>query len=151
MATWQTRECSEADVAAVAEFLSPLGGEALSRGAAYCLFVDDSAESRGLIRGNVETFNLTGITKIWRRDAAELGPMPGNAGEAFGLVFLDPPYRKGLCEKALASALAGGWLTAKAVAVVEQAADEPELVVDGFDIADTRTYGETRVTVLVRR
>jgi 16S rRNA (guanine966-N2)-methyltransferase len=78
-----------------------LGIEALSRGAAYCLFVEETAEARALIRTNVETFGLTGVTRIFRRDATDLGPA-GNI-EPFALAFLDPPYGKGLGEKALAS------------------------------------------------
>jgi 16S rRNA (guanine966-N2)-methyltransferase len=51
-----------------------LGIEALSRGAGYCLLVDTDAEARALQRRNVEAFGLTGVTKIWRRDATDLGP-----------------------------------------------------------------------------
>ena len=76
-----------------------LGLEALSRGARYCLFIDDAAESRALIRDNVEALNLTGASKIWRRDAAKLGPLDTLA--PFDLAFLDPPYRKGLLAPAL--------------------------------------------------
>src|SRR5262245_43754123 len=67
-----------------------LGLEALSRGARYVLFVDDHAESRGLVRRNVEAAHATGATKIWRRDATALGEMPANAGGPFDLVFMDP-------------------------------------------------------------
>src|ERR687898_723392 len=51
-----------------------LGLEAMSRGAAFALFVDDGAEARALIRGNVEALGLGGTTRIFRRDAAKLGP-----------------------------------------------------------------------------
>ena len=51
-----------------------LGLEACSRGARFCLFVEDSAEARASIRRNVEALHLTGATKIWRRDATKLGP-----------------------------------------------------------------------------
>ena len=85
-----------------------LGLEALSRGAAHCLFVEEGAEARALIRRNVEAFSLTGVSKIFRRDATSLGPAGSQA--PFGLAFLDPPYGKGLAERALDSAAAGGWL-----------------------------------------
>src|SRR4051812_16165595 len=49
-----------------------LGIEAISRGAAYALFVDDAAEARALLRENVETLGLGGVTRIFRRDAAKL-------------------------------------------------------------------------------
>ena len=85
-----------------------LGLEALSRGATFALFVDDSAEGRALLRDNIETLGTAGITKVFRRDATKLGPMPPQP--QFTLAFLDPPYGKGLGEKALASLRDGGWL-----------------------------------------
>lgn len=124
-----------------------LGIEALSRGAKFCLFVDDDAESRGLQRENVEKLGLTGISKIWRRDAGDLGPLNTGSGGPFNLAFLDPPYRKGLAEKALASLKTGGWLAADAVIVVETATDET-LAAEGFTKLDERDYGETRVSLL---
>jgi len=124
-----------------------LGLEAISRGAAFCLFVDDHAESRALLRENVEAFGLTGATKIWRRDATDLGPMSPGAGGPFDLVFLDPPYRKGLIAPALQS-LRGGWLAPGAIAVAEIAADEDVPPTEGFTTLDERAYGETRVMFL---
>lgn len=123
-----------------------LGIEALSHGAAFALFVDDNAESRALIRTNVEAFGLTGVTKIWRRDATDLGPLNTGAGGPFELVFLDAPYRKGLTEKALASLRDGGWLVAGAVIVAETAAGET-FAPEGFAAPDTRVYGETAVHI----
>lgn len=125
-----------------------LGLEALSRGASYVLFVDDHFESRGLIRRNVEAAHATGATKIWRRDATALDDMPVNAGGPFDLVFLDPPYRKGLVAQALAGARAGGWLASRALVVAEMAEDEAFAAPDGFALVDQRTYGDTKVALL---
>jgi 16S rRNA (guanine966-N2)-methyltransferase len=125
-----------------------LGLEALSRGAAYVLFVDDHFESRALIRRNVEAAHATGATKIWRRDATALGDMPGNAGGPFDLVFLDPPYRKGLVALALRSASDGGWLTPRALVAVELAEDEMFEAPPGFSLLDERTYGDTKILLL---
>jgi 16S rRNA (guanine966-N2)-methyltransferase len=124
-----------------------LGIEALSRGAKFCLFVEDDAESRALVRENVEALGLTGTSKIWRRDATDLGPMNTGSGGPFTLAFLDPPYRKGLAEKCLASLAAGGWLAPGAIVVVETAADET-LDATGYVVQDARDYGETRVYLL---
>ena len=77
-----------------------LGIEALSRGAAFTLFVDDGAEARALLRENVATLGLGGTSRIFRRDATKLGP--AHPVEPFSLAFLDPPYGKGLAEQALA-------------------------------------------------
>ena len=98
-----------------------LGIEALSRGARFCLLVDDNADSRALQRENVEALGLTGATKIWRRDATDLGPLAAGSGGPFGLVFLDPPYRKNLIPPALKSLKDGGWLAPNALLVVEDA------------------------------
>lgn len=125
-----------------------LGLEAISRGARFCLFVDDSAESRALLRRNVEALGLTGVTKIWRRDATDLGPMPPGAGGPFDLVFLDPPYRKTLVAPALAALRGGGWLGEAPLVIAETAADEPVPAADGFRLLDQRLYGDTRVAFL---
>lgn len=115
--------------------------EALSRGAAYAVFVEESAEGRGLIRTNVEAFGLTGRTKIFRRDATALGDA-GTLGP-FGLVFADPPYGKGLGERALQSLRSGGWLAPGALCVVEEAASAAFAPGEGFAVMDERSYGET--------
>src|SRR5689334_17713612 len=86
-----------------------LGIEAISRGAAFALFVDTGAEARALLRNNVESLALGGVTKVYRRDATNLGT--AHPLEPFSLAFLDPPYGKGLAEGALASLREGGWLT----------------------------------------
>ena len=125
-----------------------LGLEALSRGAAFALFVDDSAESRALIRTNVEALNLTGATKIWRRDATALGPLGAGAGGPFTLAFLDAPYRKSFSEKALASLAENGWLGPGALAIAETAADEKLSALAGYRMLDTRAYGETAIHIL---
>jgi 16S rRNA (guanine966-N2)-methyltransferase len=123
-----------------------MGIEALSHGARYCLFVDDSADSRALLRKNVEALELTGATKIWRRDATLLGPMPVGSGGPFNLVFLDPPYRKELVPAAFASLADGRWLAPNALLVVETAEDEPLPSPANYRPLDNRIYGDTRVS-----
>src|SRR5437016_8260917 len=76
-----------------------LGLEAVSRGAAFALFVDDGAEARALMRDNVDQLGFGGVTRVFRRDATRLGP--AHPVEPFSLVFADPPYGRGLAEKAL--------------------------------------------------
>lgn len=120
-----------------------LGLEALSRGASHVTFVEDGAPARALIRTNVEKMRAMGATRLFRRDATDLGP---NRGPAFDLVFLDPPYGKGLGERALASARAGGWLAPGATVVWEESA--PQVPPPGFRPTDQRRYGETWVTLL---
>jgi 16S rRNA (guanine966-N2)-methyltransferase len=123
-----------------------LGLEALSRGAAFVLFVDDGAEARALLRANVDALGAGGATKVYRRDATRLGPVSPLA--PFSLAFLDPPYGKGLAEQALISAREGGWLSAEALAVVEEAADAKFAAPAGFDEVERRDYGDTQLIFL---
>ncbi|MGZ2439804.1 16S rRNA (guanine966-N2)-methyltransferase [Sinorhizobium medicae] len=87
-----------------------VGFEALSRGCRQVLFVEQGVEGRGLLRVNIEALGLQGRAKIFRRDATDLGPV--GTMEPFHLVFADPPYGKGLGERALIAAARGGWLVA---------------------------------------
>jgi 16S rRNA (guanine966-N2)-methyltransferase len=125
-----------------------MGIEALSRGARYCLFVDNSAESRALIRQNVEALALTGTTKIWRRDATALGPLSAGSGGPFDLAFLDPPYRQSLLLPALQSLRSDGWLASDALIVAEYSVDEDLAGFAGFEMRDARGYGDTSVAFL---
>ncbi|MFL6948158.1 MAG: 16S rRNA (guanine(966)-N(2))-methyltransferase RsmD [Xanthobacteraceae bacterium] len=120
--------------------------EAISRGAAFALFVDDGAEARALIRANVEALGLGGVTRIFRRDAAKLGP--AHPVEPFSLAFLDPPYGKGLAEPALVCARDGGWLLPDALVVVEEAADAGFAPPHGFIALERRRYDDTEVIFL---
>jgi 16S rRNA (guanine966-N2)-methyltransferase len=131
-----------------------LGFEALSRGAAFCLFVETDAAARGAIRENVEAMGQFGTTRVHRRDATDLGDRPGADGPAFDLAFLDPPYAKGapfeknLGEIALEKLASGGWLAPGAIVVFERGASEPEVAVAGFEALDARDYGAARVHFL---
>jgi 16S rRNA (guanine966-N2)-methyltransferase len=120
-----------------------LGLEALSRGAGYALFVEEAAEARAIIRQNVEAFGLTGQTRIFRRDATDLGP--AGTIEPFDLVFLDPPYGKGLGPTALASPIGGGWLAAGAIVVIEDSTEAEVATPASLEELDRRTWGDTQV------
>src|SRR5207245_10323365 len=110
------------------------------------LFVDNGAEARALLRNNVEALGLGGVTKVFRRDATNLGP--AHPVEPFSLAFLDPPYAKGLAEKALASLRDGGWLTPGALLVVEEAEAAAFVVPHGFEELERRTYDDTEFVFL---
>ena len=123
-----------------------LGIEAVSRGAAFALFVDNGTEARALLRNNVEALGLGGVTKVYRRDATNLGP--AHPVEPFSLVFLDPPYGKGLADKALASLRDGGWLTPEALVVVEEAKAAAFTAPEGFVELERRAYDDTEFVFL---
>jgi len=120
-----------------------LGLEALSRGAVQVSFVESGRVAQRLIAQNVEITRSQGETRLIRRDATKLGACDAPPHD---LVFLGPPEGKGMGQKALAAALAGGWLAPGAVVVWEENAPmEPP---EGFSLLDRRRYGETHVTLL---
>lgn len=120
-----------------------LGLEALSRGATEAVVVDDGKVAARLIGQNLAKMDGAQARHL-KADATALPKAPG----VFGLVFLDPPYGKGLGEKALASAVGQGWLAPEAVVLWEEAA--PQEAPAGFTLLDQRRYGETWVTLLAR-
>ncbi len=124
-----------------------LGIEALSRGATFCLFVDEHAEARGVIRANVDALGLTGVTKIFRRDATDLGPAGKYAN--FNLAFLDPPYGKSLGQRALASAADNGWLADGATIVLEESKAADVELPARFVERDRRIWGDTQMIFAV--
>jgi len=126
-----------------------LGLEAMSRGAAYALFVEEAAEARALIRENVESLALTGASKIFRRDAAKLGDM--GPMQPFDLVFCDPPYGHGLTEKSLLAARKGKWLAPSALVVVEEAVKAGFQTPEGFEELDRRAYDDTELVIVRAR
>jgi 16S rRNA (guanine966-N2)-methyltransferase len=123
-----------------------LGIEAVSRGAKFALFIDNGAEARALLRNNVEALGLGGITKVYRRDATNLGA--AHPMEPFSLVFLDPPYGRGLAEQAMASLRDGGWLTPGALLVVEEAKAVAFAAPRGFEELERRVYDDTELVLL---
>lgn len=123
-----------------------LGIEAVSRGAKFTLFVDNGSEARALLRDNVESLGLGGVTKVYRRDASD--PGPAHPVEPFALVFIDPPYRQKLAEKSLAALRDGGWLVPDALVVVEEAKDAEFTAPEGYEELERRAYDETEFTFL---
>ena len=123
-----------------------LGIEAISRGAAFTLFVDNGAEARALLRNNVEALGLGGVTRVFRRDATNLGPC--YPVEPFSLVFLDPPYGKSLGEQALTSLVEGKWLTPGALIVAEEATSAALAAPVGYEELERRVYDDTEFVFL---
>lgn len=120
-----------------------LGFEAISRGARQCTFIEEGAEARGAIRRNMEALGLNGAAKIFRRDATRLG----GAGtvEPFDIVFADPPYDKGLGEKAFLSAVEGDWVRPDAVCILEERASASVEMPEAFELLDERNVGDSQI------
>jgi 16S rRNA (guanine966-N2)-methyltransferase len=125
-----------------------LGLEAMSRGAAFCLFVETDSAARGCIRNNIEAFQLFGATRIHRRSATDLGGKPAGLGSPFDLVFMDPPYEYDLVPAALEQLRKGVWIAPNALVVAETSADEAAPVTPDWTLLDERIYGSARISFL---
>lgn len=120
-----------------------LGLEALSRGARAVTFVENGRVGARLISENIAKARVEAEARLIRRDATKLGTCDGAPAT---LVFLDPPYGKGLGTKALSAARDGGWITPGAVVVWEENAEQP--APEGFSRLEVRRFGETWITLL---
>ncbi|WP_010138948.1 16S rRNA (guanine(966)-N(2))-methyltransferase RsmD [Oceanicola sp. S124] len=120
-----------------------LGLEALSRGAVSATFIDDGRVAGRLLSENIRELGVKTRTSLLRCNATRLPPCPGTPAT---LVFLDPPYGKGLGEPALASALAQGWIADSALLVWEESAaiTPPE----GWQVLDSRRFGDSTMSFL---
>lgn len=120
-----------------------LGLEALSRGASGVTFVDDGRVSGKLLAANIVLAKASN-TRHLRCDATRL---PKNDTEPANLIFLDPPYGKSLGEKALLSAISGGWVAPGALIVWEE--NSAVEVPPGTALLESRRYGDTHLNILV--
>jgi len=125
-----------------------LGLEAISRGAASCLFVEPAAAARAAISENAAALGVAGRVRIEGVDATTLRRRAATHGEPFDLALLDPPYGLGLGETALARLAAGGWLAEGAIAVLERGLGDPAPALAGYEPLDERVWGAARVSFL---
>ncbi|MGI9350575.1 MAG: 16S rRNA (guanine(966)-N(2))-methyltransferase RsmD [Rhizobiaceae bacterium] len=120
-----------------------LGIESMSRGAGFCLFVEQAGAAQAAVRQNIEQLQLTALTGILRRDATRLGDI--GTMQPFDLVFADPPYNLGLGEQAAKSLIQGGWLRGNAIFILEERKSAMLGKLTGFSAIDMRTYGDTSI------
>jgi 16S rRNA (guanine966-N2)-methyltransferase len=123
-----------------------MGIEAISRGAAFSLFVERAEPAAAAIRANLTALGLEARARIARRDAAALTPRAGADGAPYDLACLDPPYGESLGEAALTRLAEGGWLADGAIAVLERGADDATAIPPGFELIDERRWGTARVS-----
>lgn len=127
-----------------------LGLEAVSRGAAFCLFVETEPKARAAIRDNIQTMKLSDTTRLHRRDATKLKIAPANLRGAFTHIFMDPPYNKGLWKPVLWALKDQNLIADGGVIILEVARDEEDLEFRGFDVEADKVWGAARVVFLRR-
>lgn len=121
-----------------------LGLEALSRGAAHAVFMENYAPAIEICRANIKNLGEDGRAELVACDVLHPRPAPAPCD----LVFLDPPYNQGFAEKAVASLLKAGWIAAGALVSVELMKNEPFETPAGFEELDARSYGKAKLVFL---
>lgn len=126
-----------------------LGCEALSRGAAHVVFVDQRRDCARVIKENAKLVSPEGNWEVLQRDAVDA---IGALGGKFGLVFLDPPYRSGLMEKALNAITGIDIVTEHGIIVCETGAEEvlPALP-ENYEVVKEYRYGKIKLTTIRRK
>jgi 16S rRNA (guanine966-N2)-methyltransferase len=120
-----------------------MGLESLSKGAKWCMFVEQSPQSRAIIRQNIELLQVQGISKVYSRSAIDMGEMQSNSKGPFQLIFCDAPYYQDLSRQALDSAANGHWLANNAICVVETEKENRNMQLnENFFLLDTRQYAD---------
>ena len=124
-----------------------MGLEALSRGAASCVFVERDREAARAVQANLEKLRLTGAV-VANRDVASALREERDRGRRYDLVLVDPPYEEWEAHEALLAALLPALLADDGLVVVETSERaEPELP---LDLVTARRYGSARITVFTR-
>lgn len=121
-----------------------VGLEALSRGAAHALLVEQDQKTVRVIRANISALGATGAQIVTGKVTTVLAN--GAPTEPYDIVFVDPPYAMGEVELAevLAGLVTGGWLAADAVLIIERSSRSPEPTwVPGLTVVRGRRYGES--------
>lgn len=126
-----------------------LGLEALSRNAKVATFLDNSREACTVIHKNIALLKFEHCTTVIQQDLARTGPLAWTRPEKFDLVFMDPPYRKGLIDAVLENPGFMDLLAGNALVVCEHGIQEnPGINISKLDITDQRKYGKTQITFL---
>ena len=123
-----------------------LGIEALSRGAKRAVFVEGSPQSVAVLYKNLEACRLWEQAEVLFREVQRGMQILSERGETFDLIFLDPPYGKGLARKALQALPGRSILASEALIVAEHSPVEDLDAIPSLERIDRRRYGSTLVS-----
>ena len=124
-----------------------LGLEALSRGAAAVVFMEEQAVAEAALRKNIRDLGVEAESKVLRADVLRPPPAERHGGPC-DIVLMDPPYNQGLATPALTALDAAGWLAADCLVTLELLKSEPFEPPAGFAELESRNYGKARLVFL---
>ena len=122
--------------------------EALSRGAGSAVLCDQSPAACGIIRENIALVRMEDRARLLCCEASQA--LERLVGEQFDLIFLDPPYHKGLIDTALEGMIRRNQLAEGGLIVAETAQDEGFDLPEGLTFTDERKYGKSRLHFIER-
>jgi len=122
-----------------------LGFEALSRGASHATFFDTDRTARETIADTADDLGFGDQTTVKRADIRHPSV---NRGDPCDLVFLDPPYASDIAAQAPAILAETGWIGPDSLLVIETRQTAPVIPESGFEVVDSRTYGDTALFFL---
>ncbi len=125
-----------------------IGIEALSRGAKCAVFVDFSKESIDVIENNIKAARFAEKACVMKSDVFDAILKLGHQKRKFDIIFMDPPYKKGLVEKSLSAIFNADILTKDGFIIAEQAAEEPDINVDGFYVFRVKKYNKIKMSFI---
>ena len=134
----------DAHVADVCAGSGSVGLEALSRGAAHATFFEIDRHAQAALKANIAKCRAEGMTSLLPQDARKAG----RPKQPCQLIFIDPPYHKGLAEQCLEALLAKGWLAQGGLVVVQTHPEEPFEAPSALEVVDERKYGAARLYFL---
>lgn len=123
-----------------------LGLEALSRGAAHTTFIEMNAKHVANLKANIQILQAEDETTVKKGNASALNP----ALVPYDIIFMDPPYHKGLVDTALDSLFKNNWIGDQTVIIAEMGSDENPILPDGFEIVDERIQGKQKIAFIKR-
>ena len=135
-----------------------LGIEALSRGAAHAVFVEHDAEAYNVVRKNLLGSGFDADASLYKADSLKFLDglyLGGFAAESksenkFDIIFLDPPYNKGLLKPTLEKIYSYSLLSDNGIIVVETEAGGEDITDTKFNIIKSAKYGKTVITIMQR-
>jgi len=127
-----------------------IGIEALSRGAEKAVFVDYSSESRKIIDYNLTHTKLTEKAKVYTEKVSVIIEKLAKENQKFDIIFMDPPYKKGLAEETLNLIKEKNILFQEGYIIAEHETAGELIIPQGFEIFKEKIYKKTTMTFIQR-
>lgn len=125
-----------------------MGIEAISRGAVHSTFVENNKAALISLFKNLEITGFKQASTVIQKTVEDAIKILKKRSHKFDLIFVDPPYRKGLVNKTLSSLSLADLLSNNGVIIIEHCPEEMPQTPPPFILTDMRKYGQTRISFI---